>query len=217
MSSRGIALIVAAVLLSAAVLGVQLASGGSDFVPQRAADPCQAAPKTSTADLEGLAQAVVLTGLDETACKLGVSRERLVLALASQADRAALAREAGTDERGVAQALKDGLLAGVDRLEQTGQLPKASALLPSVAGQLGIPPGLAALIPASAIDNLLPTGDVLRRSLDKVDVDTILAGLNDPGTLETTLRDAVVQGATDEARAKLKDALPGGLQGLLGG
>ena len=56
---------------------------------------------------------------------------------------------------------------------------------------------------------------MLRRSLDKIDVNTILAGLDDPESLEPTLRDALVQGALDEARAQIKDALPGPLQGLL--
>ena len=41
MSSRGIALIAVALCLSAGLLGVQLASGGADFVPERPADPCQ--------------------------------------------------------------------------------------------------------------------------------------------------------------------------------
>jgi hypothetical protein len=216
MTTRGVALIAVALVLSAGLLGVQLASGGADFVPQRPADPCQDRGRTGTDDLQGLAETVVLKGLDEAACKLGVSRERLVLALPSEADRAALAREIGTDDRGIAQALKDGLRAGVARLDEAGRLPKASVLLPSVADQLGIPPGLAGLIPDSVVDDLLPTADVLRRSLDKIDVNTIVAGLDDPDSLESTLRDALVQGATDEARARLKDALPGPLQGFLG-
>ena len=41
MSPRGFALIAVALVLSAGLLGVQLASGGADFVPQRPADPCQ--------------------------------------------------------------------------------------------------------------------------------------------------------------------------------
>ena len=53
-----------------------------------------------------------------------MSRERLLLALPSEEDRAELARETGTDERGLAQAIDDGLHTGVDRLEKTGQLPK---------------------------------------------------------------------------------------------
>ncbi len=92
-----------------------------------------------------------------------MSRERLLLALPSQRDRAKLARETGTDERGLALALKAGLRSGIDRLDRTGQLPKTSALLPSVADQLGIPKSLVGLIPDSVVDGLLPTDDLLRR------------------------------------------------------
>lgn len=219
MTSRGLALIAVALVLSAGLLGVQLASGGADFVPQRPADPCQDRPRTTQDkdDLEGLAETIVLTGLDQTACKLGVSRERLLLALPSQKDRAELARETGTDERGLAQALKDGLRTGVDRLDKSGQLPKTSALLPSVADQLGISKTLVDAIPDSLVDNLLPTGDLLRRALDKIDMNTVLANLDDRQSLESTLRDALVQAAKDEIKERIKDALPGPLQGLLGG
>jgi hypothetical protein len=216
MSPRGFALIAVALVLSAGLLGVQLASGGADFVPQRPADPCQERTRTGQDDLEGLAETVVLTGLDETACKLGVSRERLLLALPSQKDRAELARETGTDERGLAQALKDGLRTGVDRLDKAGQLPKTSALLPSAADQLGISKNLVDAIPDSVVDNLLPTADVLRRALDKLDMNKILANLDDRQALESTLRDALVQAALDEVRERIKDAVPGPLQGLLG-
>jgi hypothetical protein len=216
MNRRGVALITVAVVLSAGLLGVQLASGGSDFVPQRPADPCKDRGRAGTDDLERLAETIVLTGLDEAACKLGVSRERLLLAVPSEKDRAELAREAGTDDRGLAQAIKDGLRTGVDRLEKDGQLPKTSALLPSVADQLGISESLVDLIPDKLVDDLLPTADVLRRSLDKIDVNDVLADLDDPKALETTLRDALVKGAIDEVRQRIKDALPSPLRGLLG-
>lgn len=215
MSSRGLALIAVALLLSAGLLGVQLASGGADFVPARPADPCQDRARTVKSDLEGLAETVVLAGLDDAACKLGVPRERLLLALPSQADRAELAQQAGTDERGLAQAIDDGMHSGVDRLEKTGQLPGWSALLPSIAGQLGISQGLVDLIPESLLNSLPTTGDVLRRSLDNIDVNTVLADLDDRRSLESTLRDAVIQGAIDAVKASIGDALPGPLQGLL--
>jgi hypothetical protein len=216
MSPRGFAIIAAALGLSAGLVGVQLASGGADFVPQRAADPCQDRGRTGKHDLEGLAETVVLTGLDEAACELGVTRERLLLALPSKEDRAELARETGTDDRGLARAIKDGMLTGVDRLEKTGELPKMSALLPSVADQLGIPQSLAGLIPDSLVDELLPTADVLRRSLDQIDVNTVLADLDDGESLEPTLRDALVQGAIEEAKEQIEDSLPRPLQDLFG-
>ena len=186
---------------------------------QGAADPCRQRPSAQRpvpAQLESLAERVVLIGLDETACKLGVSRERLVLALPSQPDRAELARELGTDEEGLAQATKDGLLTGIDRLEKAGQLPKASALLPSIADQLGISTGLVGLIPDGVVDNLLPTADLLRRSIEKVDVNAVLADLDDRKALESTLRDVLFKAAIEEAKARIGNALPSSLQGLIG-
>lgn len=209
MNARGLALIALALVLSAGLLSVQLASGGADFVPERPADPCQDRNRTGTSDLEGVAETVVLTGLDAAACTLGVSRERLVLALPSKRDRAELARASGTDERGLARALSGGLRTGVDRLETAGRLPKLSALLPSIADQLGISKRLVELIPDALIDRL-STADVLRWSLDKIDMNRVFADLDQGRPLESTLRDALVQGAIDEA----KDALPGPLRGL---
>ncbi len=215
MNPRGIALIAVALALTAGLLGVQLASGGADFVPQRPADPCEDRGRTGADDLDRLAEAIVLTGLDEAACELGVSRERLLLAVPSEAERAELARETGTDERGLAQAIEDGMRAGVDRLEEDGQLPKASALLPSLADEIGIPDRLVGLIPDSVVDGLLPTADLLRRSLDRMDVNAVLAGLDDRASLEATLRDALVQGALDTAKARIREALPAPLRGLV--
>jgi hypothetical protein len=216
MSLRGVALIAVAVMLSAGLFGVQLASGGADFVPQRPADPCQDRERTGTDDLEALAETVVLTGLDEAACNLGVSRERLLLAVPSKEDRAELAREAGTDQRGIARALKNGLRVGIDRLEKRGQLPKASKLLPSVADLLGLPANVVDIIPDSVVDELPPTADVLRWSLDKIDFNAVLADLDGHKSLESALLDAFLQGAIDEAKAPIKDALPDPLQDLFG-
>ena len=103
----------------------------------------------------------MLLGLDEAACKLGVSRERLVLALPVAADRRALARELGSDEAELARQLKAGLVRAVDRLDRAGRLPKASALLPAVVAELDLPGPVETLvdaIPADTVDSLAPTG-----------------------------------------------------------
>jgi hypothetical protein len=74
---RGLGLPLIAVLLVAAVLGVQLAAGGGDYVPRRPANPCTPRPVPPIpAQLEPLAERIVLLGLDSAACRLGVSRER---------------------------------------------------------------------------------------------------------------------------------------------
>jgi len=214
MSARALRLPLAALVLVALVLVVQVAAGGAGYEPQRAADPCRERPAGRVRPaLEPLAERVVLVGLDETACKLHVTRERLALALASPRDRRALARKRGTDECGLARELKAGLRRGVVRLERRRQLPTAAALLPSVADQLDVPEvarPLIGLLPDGAVNDLVPTGAVLRRSLAKIDVDALLAGLNDPGRLEPALRDAVVQGAREEIKSRVAGDLGGG-------
>ena len=80
---KGLALPLIAVLLVAAVLGVQVAAGGGHYVPLRPANPCTPRPVPPIPpQLEPLAERLVLLGLDNAACRLGISRERLVLALA---------------------------------------------------------------------------------------------------------------------------------------
>ncbi len=216
MNVRGLVLIAVAVVLSAGLLVIQLAAGGADFVPQRSADPCRDPGRMAPADLAGLVETVVVTGVNDAACTLGVSRERLLLALLSSQDRAELARETGTDERGLEQTITAGLHHGIDRLEKAGQLPESSALLPSLAAEVGIPGGLVDRIPGVLLARLPSTGDMLRWSLDRIDVGTILTELDDGRSFESILRDALIQGVKDDARAWLKDVLPGALGRLFG-
>src|SRR3954470_7601613 len=104
---RRLTLPLIAVLLVAVVFGVQLAAGGGDYVPRAPADPCAARPVPPIAPrMEPLAERVVLLGLDGAACRLGISRERFVLALADSRS---------LDPRASA-ALKLGLVNAVNRL-----------------------------------------------------------------------------------------------------
>lgn len=221
MSARAVLFPVAALVLVVAVLAIQLAAGGADYEPQAAASPCadRAVPPIPT-ELEPLAERIVLIGLDETACELNISRERLVLSLAVADDRRALARSLGTDERGLARELKAGLGRAIARLERSKRLPRVSALLPSVLDESGLPDTAQTLIeaiPDGTVDDLLPTGPVLRRAVAKVDVDTVLSGLQDPAKLEPALRDAILDAAQDEIRVRLEERVPDSLRDLLGG
>ena len=127
---RRLALPLIAVLLVAAVLGVQVAAGGGHYAPLRPANPCTPRPVPPIpAQLEPLAEQIVLLGLDGAACRLGISRERLVLALAET--RSLDPRESA--------ALKAGLADAVNRLDREGRLPKVSELLPQALGQANLP------------------------------------------------------------------------------
>jgi hypothetical protein len=219
-SRRALLLPALALVAAAALIGVHLAAGGADFVPARAADPCQERPLGPRADgLEPLTEALVLLGVQRAACTLGVSRERLVLALPSARDRRALAQETGRDERGIAGALVRGLDYAAMRLDRADRLPPASDLRDTYAGQLGLP-GMAEeavrRIPDGVVDELLPTGPVLRRALRRVDVEALLRDLDDPVALQSRLRDAIRDAALAEARARLVQRIPGPIRRLFG-
>ncbi len=195
---RGLGMPLIAVLLVVAVLGVQLAAGGGDYVPRRPANPCTPRPVPPIpAQLEPLAERVVLLGLDSAACRLGVSRERLVLALA---DTRSL------DPRAPA-ALKAGLGDAVDRLDRERRLPKVSRLLPEALDQTGLPgidKTVIDALPDGLVDSALPTGALLRRTVDELDVDRLLRELDDPRRLESAVRSAILHAALRQILDRLR-------------
>jgi hypothetical protein len=194
---KALALPVVAVVLVAAVLGVQVASGGTDYVPKRPADPCRARPVPPIpARLEPLGERVVLLGLDGAACRLHLSRERLVLALGG----------AGKVPPGAPAALKAGLRGAVDRLDREHRLPKVSKLLPEALDQSDLPGIVKTIIgavPDGTVDSALPTGPLLRRAIDKLDVNRLLGQLDDPDKLEPAIRSAILDAAKDEVLDRL--------------
>jgi hypothetical protein len=195
---RRLALPLVAVLLVAAVLGVQIATGGGQYVPRRPANPCAPRPiPPIRPQLEPLAEQIVLLGLDGAACQLGISRERLVLALA---DTRSLDPRAPT-------ALQAGLRDAVNRLEREGRLPKLSRLLPEALDQADLP-GLAKTIidaiPARLVDNALPTAPLLRRTVDELDVARLLHELHDPRQLKSTVQSAILHAALRQILDRLR-------------
>ncbi len=195
---RRLALPLIAVLLVAAVLGVQVAAGGGHYVPRRPANPCNPRPiPPIQPQLEPLAQEIVLLGLDGAACRLGISRERLVLALA---DTRSL------DPRAPA-ALKAGLSDAVDRLDREGRLPKVSQLLPDALDQSSLP-GIAktiiGAIPASVVDDALPTALLLHRTIDELNVTQLLHELGDPRQIDSAVQSAILHAALQQILDRLR-------------
>ncbi|MBV9713786.1 MAG: hypothetical protein JOZ64_00265 [Solirubrobacterales bacterium] len=195
---RRLALPLIAVVLVAAVLGIQVAAGGGHYVPLRPANPCTPRPVSPTpAQLEPLAEQIVLLGLDSAACRLGISRERLVLALAETRS---------LDPREPA-ALKAGLVDAVDALDRQGRLPKVSQLLPQALDQAnfpGIVKTIIEAIPDPVVDNLLPTAPLLRRTIAGLDINRLLYELNDPGQLNSVLQSAILQAALRQILDRLQ-------------
>lgn len=109
--------------LVAAVVVPYLALGGGSFEPTPVADPCE--PREQ-ADADGVGETierVALKAVDGVACKLGVSREDLVLALRSEDAFAAFSTKHGIDRAEAERAIHDGLVSAVDEAEQDGTLP----------------------------------------------------------------------------------------------
>jgi hypothetical protein len=195
---KRLALPLIAVLLVAAVLGVQVAAGGGDYTPLRPADPCvQRAIPPIPARLDALAEQIVLVGLDNAACRLRISRERLVLALA----------ETRSLNPRAAAALKAGLGDAVNRLDHEHRLPKVSQVLPEALDQAsvsGLVKTIIGAVPAAVVDSALPTAPLLRATVARLRVNEILHQLRDPSRLGSTVRSAVLQAALQEILDRLR-------------
>jgi len=193
--------IVAAALVSG-VLGVQIADGGGDFVPARAADPCAArVVKSASTGIDGLTERLVLLGLDGAACRLGITREALVLELATPGERSPAQL----------RALRAGLLQAVDRMKADGTLPPASDLTDEALDRSnlsGFVKFLIRALPDSLINSALKTDDVLKRTINQLDLRAVLADLNDPDDLNRRVGSAVTEAVKDSLVARLRDLLP---------
>lgn len=199
--ARLLALPLVAIVLVAGVIGVQLAHGGGTYEPLRPADACVERTVTSQVDgIEGLTERLVLLGVSDAACALGVSREALTLELAQSGDRTSAEIDA----------LRDGLRSAVGRMKADGTLPRASALTDEAldsADLNGLLERVIRAVPASVIDKALSTDDVLLRAIDDLDLRDLLANLDDQGDLEQQV-EAAVTGA-------VKDALEARVRGLM--
>ena len=154
-------------------------------------DPC-AGPEVNSVStgIEGLAERLVILGLDGAACRLHVSREALVLDLAQQG--------APTDAQ--VNALRAGLLEAVDRMKADGTLPKASELTGQALDESNLNGLLKAairLLPDSLINSALKTDDVLRRAINDLDLRQLLANLHNPDDLTRQINAAVTQAVKD--------------------
>lgn len=199
--SRLLALPATALLLVGGVVGVSIANGGGSFEPLRPADACVEREVTSRASgIEGLTERLVLIAVDSAACDLGVSRESLTLELAQSDDPT----EAQVD------ALRQGLLAAIDRLNADGDLPPASELLDEALEAADLNRFLEAAIraiPDSVIDSALKTDDVLARAVEDLDLRALLANLDDRQDLDQQLQKAITQAVKDSLADRLRNLI----------
>lgn len=190
-----------AVALVAGVLGVQIANGGGKFEPLQPADACVARAVTSQVDgLEGLTERLVLLGLDGAACRLDVSRERLTLRLAQPGERS----QAEID------ALGEGLLDAVRRMEKEGSLPQAAELADDALEYADLPGWVKAALralPDRVINAAVKIDDVLIRAVQNLDLRSVLSQLNDTEALNRELGAAVTDAVQDSIVARIRDLL----------
>jgi hypothetical protein len=201
MNARALAFPVVAAVLVSGVLGVQLANGGGDFVPARSAPPCAHRAVTSVSTgIEGLSEQLVLIGLDGAACRLHVTREALALDLA----------ESRTPTDAQVNAVRAGLLDAVNRLKAEGKLPPASQLTDEALDNSnlnGLVKAAIRALPDSLINSLLKTDDVLRRTINDLDIRSMLTNLNDPDQLSQQINAAVTKAVEESLAARLRGLL----------
>jgi hypothetical protein len=127
-STRAKLLIGGAVLASLLLVGSYLAAGGASYEPLKSQDPCKPRTWRDPQGLQQLAEQFTLSALDGAACQLGVSRETLARALASDQARERFAKRYGIDDEKLAKAIRAGLVRAVDDAEEAGALSPFLAL-----------------------------------------------------------------------------------------
>ena len=196
---RVVALPVVSLVLVVVVLAVQVLNGGGTYEPLRPPDACTERPVTSRADgIDGLTERLVLLGVADAACTLGVSREALTLELA-QSDEVS---DAEVD------ALRGGLLSAVRRMADDGTLPQASALVDEALDQAelnGILEFAIRALPDGVIDAALKTDDVLTRAVEELDVRSLLGNLNNPADLDRQIEAAITEAVKDSLLDRLRN------------
>lgn len=123
-------LIGTAIVASVALVGAYLAAGGSSYTPEKVRDPCVQRPWSNPESLGEIANQFSNSALDGAACRLGVSREELAQALATEQGRERFSERYGIEEEELARAIRAGLIRAIDDAEEAG------ALSPVIAGPL---------------------------------------------------------------------------------
>jgi hypothetical protein len=122
----GVVLLLALLVGAAALVGVELGKGAARSVSPAIANPCRARAPFAGGGIDGVIQRIVLNGLDGAACRLGTSREELVLSLRSGTG----VRLRNADRNDAEAAIRAGLLRSVDEADSRGDIP--SFLVPVV-------------------------------------------------------------------------------------
>lgn len=140
----GPVLVLAALVLGAVILVVvELANGATGPVSPTIAQPCKPRAPFTGGGLSGVVQRVVLEGLDGAACKLGTTREELVLSLSPSST------SRRWDRKTIEVAIRSGLNNAIDAERRRGTIPGF------------LVPGLHSLVDKTPFDKLIQGGVAL--------------------------------------------------------
>jgi len=149
MTVRSATAVLALLLTAGAILiAVELGNGAASYGSDTVAGPCRPRPPFGEGGIDGTLQQIVLDGLDGAACRLGTTREELVLSLAPGSG---VARR--WSRQTIDRAIRAGLLRAVDAAARRGDLPSFAA------------PLLRELVERLPIDRLVEGGISLRELL----------------------------------------------------
>jgi len=121
-ANRNRLLVLGSLAAAAALVGAYLLAGGSGYEPAKTQDPCQPREWRNPEGLQQIAEQFSLSALDGAACKLGVSRETLARALATEESRQRFLDRYDIGDAQLARAIRAGLLRAIDDAEEAGAL-----------------------------------------------------------------------------------------------
>ena len=111
-----------AIAAALALTLVYLAAGGASYTPAKVQNPCEHRPWRNPEGLQQIAEQFSLSALDGAACKLGVSRETLARALATEDSRQKFLDRYDISDAELARAIRAGLVRAIDDAEEAGAL-----------------------------------------------------------------------------------------------
>ncbi len=138
----------------AAVLVPYAALGGGSYEPTPVADPCEQRDWRDPGGVQEVLEQVALSALDGAACKLGVSREELVLAVQDEDSLDAFAARHDISRADAEAAITDGLERAIDDADEADALPEVVISLARRAVE-ALPPWLL-LDTLERVSSLLP-------------------------------------------------------------
>jgi hypothetical protein len=109
------------------LVAAYVAFGGTSYEPTPVANPCSPRPARPAAGTDERLEQVVLSAANAAACRLGVSREDLVLALRSVDDLDQLAKKSGHSRDELEEALREGLERAVGEAQEQGLIGDRTA------------------------------------------------------------------------------------------